>query len=86
MWTHNKEVVRCFVEEVINRCDTRRIADLVTGNHVRHGLDSDFYGPEGVRIDLAEYWAGFPDLRVVVEDLIAEGDRVVSRFVLHGTH
>ncbi|MDP9370811.1 MAG: ester cyclase, partial [Chloroflexota bacterium] len=42
--------------------------------------------PEGVRIDLAEYWAGFPDLRVVVEDLIAEGDRVVSRFVLHGTH
>ncbi len=86
MCTHNKEVVRCFVEEVINCGDTRRIADLVTDNHIRHGLDGDFYGPEGVRIDLAEYWAGFPDLRVVVEDLIAEGDRVVSRFVLHGTH
>ncbi len=86
MCTHNKEVVRCFVEEVVNCGDTRRIADLVTESHIRHGLDGDFYGPEGVRIDLAEYWSGFPDLRVVVEDLIAEGDRVVSRFVLHGTH
>ncbi len=86
MWSHNKEVVRCFVEEVFNGGNTRRLADLVTPNHVRHGLDGDFYGPEGVRIDLVEYWSGFRDLKLVVEDLIAEGDRVVSRFILHGRH
>lgn len=86
MSTHNKDVVRCFVEEVVNGCNTRLLADLVAVNHVRHAPDGDFYGPEGVRIDLAEYWCGFPDLRLVLEDLIAEGDRVVSRFVLHGTH
>ncbi len=82
----NKAVVRSFVEQVVNGGNTRLLAELVSPNHVRHAPDGDFYGPEGVRIDLSEYWGGFPDLRFVVEDLIAEGDRVVCRFVLHGTH
>jgi len=60
---------------------------LVAADHVRHACDGDVYGAEGVRIDLAEWHAaGFPDLRVTVEDLAAEEDRVASRFVLPGTH
>ena len=32
------------------------------------------------------FYAGFSDLHHVIEDVIATGDRVVVRFVLHGTH
>jgi steroid delta-isomerase-like uncharacterized protein len=30
--------------------------------------------------------AGMPDLKVVVEDMIAEGDKVATRYTLEGTH
>ena len=82
----NKALVRRFVEEVVNRGDLRLLADLVAPNHVRHAPDGDLYGPEGVRIDLADYRVAFPDLEVAIEDVIAEGDWVASRFVLRGTH
>lgn len=82
----NKLLVRRFFEEVINRGDTRLLTELVAADHIRHAGDGDLYGTEGVRIDLAEWRAGFPDLQIKIEDLAAEGDRVASRFVLQGTH
>ena len=30
--------------------------------------------------------SGMPDLRVVIEDMIAEGDKVATRYTLEGTH
>ena len=86
MSSRNEALVRRFWNEVINRGNTKALAELLAADHVRHAPDGDLYGPEGVRIDLAEYRSGFPDLSVTVEDLLAAGDRVVSRFVLRGTH
>ncbi len=41
--------------------------------------------PDGQELfTLAE--AAFPDLRVTIEEMIASGDKVVSRFTLRGTH
>ena len=82
----NKALVRRFLDEVINRGNTNLLAELATDDHVRHAPDGDLYGREGVRIDVAAWRAGFPDLRLVVEDLIAEGDRVAYRYRLYGTH
>ncbi len=82
----NKALVRRFLEEVINGGNTALLAELATDDHVRHAPDGDLYGREGVRIDVAAWRAGFPDLRLVVEDLIAEGDRVAYRYWLYGTH
>ena len=75
-----------FVDGVVNRGDTELRVDLVAPDHVRHAPDGDFYGREGVRIDVAEWRSGFPDLRLEVADQVAEEDRVASRFVLRGTH
>jgi steroid delta-isomerase-like uncharacterized protein len=41
---------------------------------------------EGVRIIFGAFKAAFPDLRIVVHDQVAEGDRVVTRKSFHGTH
>jgi predicted ester cyclase len=82
----NKAVVRRFVEEVVNGGSTAALRELVAGNHVTHELIGDHYGPEGVRIGLAGYREAFPDLEVTIDDLVAEGDRVVRRFTARGTH
>jgi steroid delta-isomerase-like uncharacterized protein len=82
----NKALVHRFVEEVMNRGNTQLLAEIIGPDHVRHAPDGDLYGPEGVRADLAEWRTGFPDAVFALEDLIAEGDKVVSRFVLQGTH
>ena len=44
------------------------------------------YGPEGVIQFVATYRFAFPDSRFAVEDRIAEGDKVVSRWTARGTH
>jgi steroid delta-isomerase-like uncharacterized protein len=82
----NESVVRRLIEEVLNRGQTGPLAELVAADHVGHDPFGDHYGPEGLRIAVAEYRAAFPDLRVSVDDLVAEGDKVVHRFTLRGTH
>jgi len=82
----NEAVVRRLIEEVLNRGQTGLLAELVAADHVGHDPLGDHYGPEGMRIAVAEYRAAFPDLRVIVEDLVTAGDKVVHRFALRGTH
>jgi steroid delta-isomerase-like uncharacterized protein len=43
-------------------------------------------GPEGIKGVVAMFRSAMPDLRVVVEDMIAEGDKVAVRYTLEGTH
>jgi predicted ester cyclase len=45
-----------------------------------------FAEPEGVEKFVRDFLAAFPDLHHTVEEIIAEGDRVVARFSAHGTH
>ena len=41
---------------------------------------------EGWQAFTAAFLAGFPDLRLVLEDVLAEGDRVAARWTFRGTH
>ena len=43
-------------------------------------------GPEGVKGVVGMFRSAMPDLRVVIEDMIAEGDKVAVRYTLEGTH
>jgi steroid delta-isomerase-like uncharacterized protein len=43
-------------------------------------------GPEGVKGVVTMFRSAMPDLRVVIEDMIAEGDKVATRYRLEGTH
>jgi predicted ester cyclase len=82
----NKEIVRRLMEEALGRGDVRLIPALVAAEYVGHFSIGDHYGPEGVRIDIAAHRAAFPDLVVTLDDLLADGDKVVRRFTLRGTH
>lgn len=81
----NKELARRFFEEVWNQGDEAAIDRYVAAD--AHGNDPDFgTGREAFRRQWRQWRAAFPDLRFEVVDVIAEGEKVLTRWVLTGTH
>lgn len=83
----NKALARQFGEEVFNQGNTSAIDKLMTANFIEHndlpsGLPS---GREGVKAMLTMLHGAFPDFRATIEDIVAEGDRVVVRATWDGT-
>ena len=88
MSEHNKLLVRRVVEEVWNRGNYAVVDELAASDIVVHAStpDDDIHGREGVKQFYAALRAAFPDLHFAVQDQIAEGDRVVTRWLARGTH
>jgi steroid delta-isomerase-like uncharacterized protein len=53
---------------------------------VWHEPDQDIRGLEEARQFVGMYKTAFPDLSATVEDVIAEGDKVATRYTVRGTH
>jgi steroid delta-isomerase-like uncharacterized protein len=85
MSAENKAVVR-RVLEAINEGKLDEAAGFFASNYVWHGPGPDAHGPEGFRQIVTTYRNAFPDLVCTVEDQIAEGDKVATRFTASGTH
>ena len=82
----NKALIHRFYEEVFNKRNLTALADFYAPDHVDHTLPPGLpTGPEGTRQAIATMLEGFPDLRVTIEDMVAEGDKVVTWFTTHGT-
>ena len=77
---------RTALEEVCARGDLARARELYAGDFIDHVNALEFRGQEGIARSVAMYRALFPDLQIDVVDQVSEGDRVVSRWVLQGTH
>jgi len=82
----NKEVIRAYVETIFNQKQVDRAGELVAPDYVDHAaLPGQAPGLEGVKPKWAMYLA-IPDLRVTIEELVAEGDKVAVRRSYAGTH
>lgn len=62
------------------------IDEVYAPDLVWHDPDQEIRGTEEAKQFIAMYKSAFPDLSVTVEDEIAEGDKVVTRWTLRGTH
>lgn len=83
----NKDLVLRYVEEILNRGRTDRLADFFSQDAVDHDpLPGRDAGLEGIEEGVASLRSAFADLGATVEDVIAEGDRVVTRTTITGTH
>ena len=83
----NKAAVRRFYEEVINKKNLAAIDEFIDPHGIDHALPPGMPGGiEGSKQFIGMYLTAFPDLHFTVEDMIAEGDRVVSRLTTRGTH
>jgi steroid delta-isomerase-like uncharacterized protein len=85
--TENKAVIRSFIEEVLNQGQLDRINDLVALDFVElDPLPGQEQGREGLKQVIAAFRTAFPDIHWVIEEIVAEEDKVFSRFTWHGTH
>jgi serine phosphatase RsbU (regulator of sigma subunit) len=83
----NKAIVRRYVEEISNEGNLD-LVDEIFDRYVSHQPDGSTLerGPEDVKRIRAAHFEAFPDERVSIEEQIAEGDKVVSRMTVRGTH
>ena len=84
----NKALVRRQEEELFSRGNLDAADDIYAPDYVGHDPSNpmDVRGLEAAKQAAADYREAFPDLRVTVEDLIAEGDRVAAHLRFRGTH
>jgi steroid delta-isomerase-like uncharacterized protein len=83
----NKAVIGRFIEEVINQNRLDRANDLVVEDFVElDPFPGQRPGREGLKEVLGMMRTAFPDIHWVVDEMVAEGDKVVTRFTWKGTH
>ena len=84
----NKAVFRQIVEEIFNQGNISLFDELVAPDFIEHeelppGIP---VGRDGAKVLFTQLRSAFPDFNAEIEDLIAEGDRVVVRMKWTGTH
>ena len=86
----HKAIVRRWFEEVWVKGRPEAISEMMAGDCVVHGLSEDasqpLRGPAGFLPFHSQFRDAFPNIMVVVEDQIGEGDLVASRCGVHGRH
>ena len=87
MLKKNKALMGRFYEEVVNQGKYDLIDELVDKSFVdHHAMPSQGSGGADLKWHFGMFRAAFPDVHVEIEDMIAEGDKVVTRFTIYGTH
>jgi steroid delta-isomerase-like uncharacterized protein len=89
MSEENKALVRRWFEEVWNRGRAEAIDEMFAEDGVAYGLAGDagsLRGPAAFRPFHRSFREAFPDIEVVVEDVIAEGDKLAARCSVRAKH
>ena len=82
----NKALARSSFEEILNNVNLAIIDEVFSPNYVLHTPAGPVHGPEGFKQFVLMYRNAFPDARYTLEEMIAEGDKVVTRWTATGTH
>jgi steroid delta-isomerase-like uncharacterized protein len=85
----NKALVRRYFEQIWDKGNIDAADEFFTTDFVRHGpaaTEGEVRGLEAFKQLVTLYRTAFPDFRVPIEDLVAEGDKVVVRWTARGTH
>jgi steroid delta-isomerase-like uncharacterized protein len=82
----NKALLRRFYKEVYVDWDMALADEVVSPRFTSHDWPEDATGPRAFREYYTAIRSAVPDARYEVDDLIAEGDRVVVRWTMRGTH
>ncbi len=82
----NKSIVRQYWDGKWNERRPEVLEELLTENIINHGGTEDIHGIEEYKQVYGTYLSAMENTRFVIEELIAEGDRVMSRAVFYGTY
>jgi steroid delta-isomerase-like uncharacterized protein len=83
----NKALVRRFFEEAWRKGNVAAVDEFMATDYLEHPLPSGLPpGREGLRRLIAAYRSAFPDLKITLDDIFAEGEMVAFRWSARGTH
>ena len=83
----NKNIVRRLVEEAWNAGDLTVVDLLTAPTYVDHTEPPSWpVGPAGLKQAVSHNRLAFPDLHYAIDEMIAEDDRVLTRWTMRGTH
>jgi steroid delta-isomerase-like uncharacterized protein len=84
----NEQVVRRSFEEAWSKGDLDAVDETVSPEAVGYdpALPEPTRGTDGLKQNITMYRAAFPDLKLMIEDMISDGDKVVTRWTSEGTH
>jgi len=90
MSEENKALIRRWFEEVWNKGREEAIDEMFAEDAIAHGLAQDagepLRGAVGFKPFFQKFRSAFPDIEVVVEDTVSEGDKVAARCTVRGKH
>ena len=86
MSEQHKSTIRQWVEEFWNQGNVSLIDEIMAADYALYDAGDPVEGRDGFRQFSSQYRTAIPDLKVTIEDLIAEGDKVVWRYLAQGTH
>ncbi len=84
----NEAIIRRWLEEGWTNGNLSVADELIDPDFIAHvaGGQAVPSGPDGVRQIVTAWRTGFPDGRMVIDDLIGVADKVVIRMTWRGTH
>jgi steroid delta-isomerase-like uncharacterized protein len=84
----NKAVVRRFLDEVFGGGNLELVDEIFSPDYVLHdpAVPGEVSGTEGIKQYVGMYRGAYPDTHFTIEDQIAEGEQVVTRWKGQGTH
>lgn len=74
----NKALVERLFNEVMNKRNFSVLGEVLSPGFVNHSMPMPQPGPDGFRAILQGFLTGFPDMNIVLEQMIAEDDKVVT--------
>ena len=85
----NKAIIRRLFEEAFEQGNLAVLDEIIAPDQVNGGprvLPGMPPGPEGSKMLISAYRNAFPDIHFTIDEQIAEGNTVVTRWTAHGTH
>jgi len=82
----NKKIAKRYVEEIANQGKLDVADEIISASYVYHGRGPEGTGPQVVKDFYEMFHAAFSNLNLSIEDMIAEGDRVVIRLTGRGVN
>lgn len=86
MSERNKELCRRWMEDVINTKNVGLIDELLASDYRLHRPGQEVNGIAEVKALVRTYFDAFPDLECSIADLLADGEKVILRWTVTGTH
>jgi steroid delta-isomerase-like uncharacterized protein len=83
-----KAIARREVDEIFTAGDLAVVDELYAADYIGHDptRPEPIRGPAGVKEQVSGYRTAFPDLQIAADEIVAEGDLVVTRWTATGTH